>query len=100
MDIEALKLQLIQWLAQLQDPETLAAIENLKRGKPGDGSVVEQMAAERTVAYDRNADLSNVDWYACLTAEQKASIDRAKADIDAGRSISSKELWMKYGKAL
>ncbi len=40
----------------------------------------------------------NTDWWDSLTKEQIASIDKGLEDVKAGRLVSSKEVWEKYGR--
>lgn len=75
MSTDAMKLELIEWLTKLKDPGMIGSLFNLKKA-----SEVE-------------------DWYTTLTAEQKASVDRGIADAQAGRTISSEELWKQYGRS-
>jgi hypothetical protein len=75
MSNEALKLELIEWLARLQDPDMLASIQHLKKVSEDEGTIWSQM-----------------------TAEQKTSYERGIAQLDAGLGIDSKELWKRYGR--
>ena len=70
----AIKIELIEWLNQLEDEETL---EYLKRIK--DSSHKEH------------------DWWHDLTKEQINGIERGLADVDQGRVTSHKEVKKKYG---
>lgn len=40
----------------------------------------------------------NTDWWDSLTKEQIASIDKGLEYVKAGRLVSSKEVWGKYGR--
>jgi len=75
MSTDAMKLELIQWLGQLNDQGLLASLLELKKANEGD------------------------DWYGALTADQKAAIAAGEEDIKAGRVIPSAEVWKKYGRA-
>lgn len=100
MSNEALKLALIEWLARLEDQEILGSLLQLKKQSEG-GALGDQLAADHKVSYERQDPRSpslEEDWYEQLTPEQKASIERGRQDIAAGRVISSEELWKKYGK--
>jgi predicted transcriptional regulator len=100
MSNEALKLELIAWLTRLQDQEILDSLHLLKKRSEG-GFENDIMAAERIAAYEHKAPRPTSredDWFDRLTDEQKASIERGRQDIAAGRVISSEELWKKYGK--
>lgn len=74
MSTDAMRLELIQWLSQLEDKGLLASLLRFKQ------------ANEAT------------DWYDALTDEQKAAIAEGEADIKAGRVKSSEEVWKKYGR--
>lgn len=75
MSTDAMKLELIEWLTKLKDPGLIASLLNWKK------------ASEEE------------DWYASLSSEQKASIERGLADADAGRTIPSAEVWQRYGRS-
>ena len=75
MSPKSMKLELIEWLTRLKDPGMIGALFNFKK-------VSEQE-----------------DWYASLSAEQKASIERGLADAATGRTVSSEEVWKKYGRS-
>lgn len=74
MTKETLKLELIEWLAQVQDRETLEYLKVIK---------------------DSKSDSS--DWWNELTTEQKEGIQRGLKDIEEGRTISHEEIKKKYG---
>ncbi|MFZ1659131.1 MAG: hypothetical protein WAT61_09935 [Flavobacteriales bacterium] len=38
------------------------------------------------------------DWYTTLNPAQKASIERGLADADAGRTVTSEEMWKRFGR--
>ncbi|MCU0319150.1 MAG: hypothetical protein MUE88_03630 [Flavobacteriales bacterium] len=75
MSTDAMKLELIEWLTKLKDPGMIASLLNWKKASEAE------------------------DWYATLSAEQKASIDRGLADAAAGRTIPSAEVWKRYGRS-
>ncbi|MBL0128390.1 MAG: hypothetical protein IPP83_13260 [Flavobacteriales bacterium] len=75
MSTDAMKLELIEWLTKLKEPSVIASLFNWKKASEAE------------------------DWYATLSAEQKASIDRGSADASAGRTISSEEIRKQYGRA-
>lgn len=75
MGTEAMKLELIEWLTRLKDPGVVASLFNLKKASDTE------------------------DWYTTLSAEQKAAIERGLSDARAGRTITSDELWKKYGRS-
>lgn len=72
MSTEALKLELIEWLARLSDS---AIIEQLKIVK----------------------DSSEKDWWLDLTDEQKSGILRGLKDSEEGRVTPHEEVKRKYG---
>jgi hypothetical protein len=74
MGLEALKLELIEWLTKLDNEST---IEYLKVIKESTGT-------------DR-------DWWTDLSEAQKKSIERGLEDIKAGRVTSHEEVKSKYG---
>ncbi|MBK6753117.1 MAG: hypothetical protein IPG69_05885 [Flavobacteriales bacterium] len=74
MSSEAMKLELIQWLSQLDDKGLLSSLLHFKKANEAG------------------------DWYNALTAEQKAAIAEGEADLKAGRVKSSTAVWKKYGR--
>lgn len=74
MGHNAIKLELIEWLAKLDDDETIEYLKVVKDSK-----------------------LSNHDWWDDLTSNQKQSIERGLRDIDQGKTIPHQEVKKKYG---
>jgi len=74
MGIKAIKLELIEWLSNLQDSETLEYLKFVK-----------------------DSDSKENDWWHDLSDEVKAGIERGLADVDAGRVVSHEEVKKKYG---
>lgn len=74
MDFDALKLELIEWLTQLDNSETIQYLKIVKDSRE-DGK----------------------DWWDDLTVEQKQGIQRGLEDVDNGRVISHDEVKRKYG---
>ena len=72
MSIEALKLELIEWLSKLDDA---AVINQLRVVKESSGS----------------------DWWSVLSEEQKEGILRGIRDIDEGKFTAHDEVKQKYG---
>jgi hypothetical protein len=72
MGIEAVKLELIQWLANLEDSETLEYLKLVK-------------------------DSGKNDWWDDLTDDVKSGIERGLKDIDAGHLVAHEEVKKKYG---
>lgn len=65
MDLQAKKLQLIEWLLGLQDEQMLRRIENLKSGK---------------------------DWWDELRESDKKSIEEGLKDLEEGRVLTSDQV--------
>ncbi|MBZ0207296.1 MAG: hypothetical protein K8H89_13290 [Flavobacteriales bacterium] len=70
-----MKLELIQWLSQLEDKGLLTSLFQIKKIN------------------------ESADWYDELTEDQRAAIAEGEADLKAGRVISSEELWKEYVRA-
>ena len=73
MSTNALKVELIEWLTQLNDKSLLSSLMQFKK------------AEEK-------------DWADDLTDEQIKSLERGLKDIKKGRVISGEALWAKYGR--
>ena len=71
---ETIKSELIQWLRDLNDQETLEYLKEIKDSKEKDN-----------------------DWWNDLTSSQKESIERGLEDINLGRTISHDEVKKRYG---
>lgn len=69
MGHEAIKLELIEWLAKLKDIETLNYLKTVK-----------------------DASRDNQDWWDDLTDQQKRGIQRGLNDIDEGRTVSHNDV--------
>jgi len=74
MGHNALKLELIEWLAKLDDDETIEYLKVVKDSK-----------------------LSKHDWWDDLTPNQKLGIERGLRDIDQGKTIPHQDVKKKYG---
>ena len=74
MGHEAIKLELIQWLANLEDDETLDYLKVVK---------------------DSNE--TQKDWWHDLTDEQKSGIARGLKDVDEGWVRSHNDIKIQYG---
>ena len=74
MGHEALKLELIEWLANLDDDDTITYLKIVK-----------------------DSSETGNDWWQDLTDEQKAGIERGLEDIDAGRVTPHDQVKDKYG---
>lgn len=73
MGLEAIKLELIEWLAQLDDEDTIEYLKVVKDSK------------------------TEGDWWEDLTPEQRAGIERGLKDIDEGRVTSHEEIKKRFG---
>jgi hypothetical protein len=74
MRLEAIKLELIEWLAKLEDNDTINYLKIVKDSKT-----------------------SKNDWWDDLTEEQKQGIQRGLKDIEEGRVVSHEDVKRKYG---
>jgi hypothetical protein len=74
MGLEAVKLELIEWLTKLEDQETIDYLKILKDSKTSDH-----------------------DWSDTLTEEQQKGIERGLKDIDEGRVLSHDDVKKRYG---
>jgi hypothetical protein len=74
MGYEGLKLELIEWLAKLEDGETIQYLKVVKDSKPDDQ-----------------------DWWDHLDEAQEKGIEKGLKDIDEGRVIPHDEVRKKYG---
>ncbi len=79
MDIQTLKIELIQWLTEINDPEIIQQLTEIKEGH---------------------------DWWDSITAEEQIAIDQGLIELDGGNSISHEvvknavqEKLKKYGKS-
>ena len=71
MEIQAEKLQLIQWLAGLTDVETLRQLIRLKQSK-------------------------ETDWWKEIDEEEKAEIEKGLAEADKGDFVPHSEVMQRY----
>lgn len=74
MKQEAIKLELIEWLAKLNDSNTLQYLKKIK-----------------------DAGTTDQDWWNDLSEPQKKGILRGLKDIDEGRTFAHEEVKAKYG---
>ena len=74
MGIKAVKIELIEWLSGLQDPETIEYLKLMK-----------------------DSDSKKQDWWHELSDNVKAGIERGLKDVDAGRVVSHDDVKKKYG---
>ena len=73
MGLEAIKLELNEWLTKLEDEDTIEYLKVVKDSK------------------------SENDWWEDLTPEQKIGIETGLKDIDAGRVTSHEEVKKRFG---
>ncbi len=73
MDIQAEKLQLIEWLARLNNTATLKRFITLKKEQ-------------------------EKDWWDLLSKEEKSEIEEGLAQADRGEVVSHKDVMAKYKK--
>jgi len=71
---ETIKLELIEWLAKLNDIDVLNYLKVVKDSRS-----------------------NNKDWWNDLTEQQKLGIQRGLQDIDEGRVVSHNDIKKKYG---
>ena len=69
-----MKLELIEWLAGLKDKAIVTSLFNIKQANEAE------------------------DLHIGLTTEKKDSIARGLEDAEAGRVLSSEEMWKRYGR--
>lgn len=74
MKHEAIKLELIEWVTQLNDSDMLELLKTMKD-------------------YQESAP----DWWEDLGEEQKKGIERGLKDIEEGRVVPHSEVMKKYG---
>ena len=74
MKTDTLKLELIQWLMALEDKQILQSLffyKNIQK---------------------------KTDWWDDLSKEQLQEIEKGINDIKKGRTVSSAQVWQKYGR--
>ena len=74
MKQEAIKLELIEWLAKLNDSDTIQYLKKIK-----------------------DARMKHQDWWNDLPEQQKKGILRGLKDIDEGRTIPHEDIKSRYG---
>jgi hypothetical protein len=74
MGLEAIKLELIEWLTKLDDMDTINYLKVVK---------------------DSSSDKK--DWWQNLSEDQKQGIMRGLQDIEAGRVMDHEEVKKRYG---
>lgn len=74
MGVEALKLELLDWLLPIENSDTLQYMKIIKE-----------------------QEVSQSDWWDDLSIEQKSGIERGLKDVDEGRVIAHEEVIKKYG---
>ncbi|MBK7966125.1 MAG: hypothetical protein IPK10_13165 [Bacteroidetes bacterium] len=76
MKSEQLKLELIQWLASIEDKQILQSLFRFKNIQ------------------------ENTDWWDSLSDDQLKEIEKGIDDVKKGKTISSKSVWQKYGRTI
>jgi hypothetical protein len=76
MKSEQLKLELIQWLASIEDKQILQSLFRFKNIQ------------------------ENTDWWDTLSDDQLKEIKKGIDDVKKGKIISSKSVWQKYGRTI
>ncbi len=71
---DTVKLELIEWLTQLDDIETIEYLKIIKDSKTSDN-----------------------DWWNDLTDTQRQGIERGLSDISQGKTVSHEEMKNRYG---
>jgi len=74
MSAESIKLELIEWLAKLEDKSLLTSLLQFKKAS------------------------ETGDWSENLSPEQLESLNRGLQDLNNGNVISSGDFWSGYGK--
>ena len=74
MDAQAAKIELLQWVQNLEDSTLLDSLLSVKKS------------------------YSSRDWWSELTPEQIKDIELGEKDIEQGKTLSSKEFWANYEK--
>ena len=74
MGIKAIKLELIEWLSQLEDHETIEYLKVVKDSRANEG-----------------------DWWNDLSADQMSGIERGLKDMREGRTYSHEEVKKRHG---
>jgi len=71
MDIQAEKLELIEWLSKLKDTSTIKEIKAIRKEK-------------------------EADWWETLSKEQKEDIEAGLSDLESGRKKNFTKVMSKY----
>ncbi len=75
MKVDNIKIELIQWLAQLEDKQVLQSLFYFKN------------IQEKT------------DWWDMLTDAQLKEVEKSIEAVKKGKTIPNKNVWLKYGRA-
>jgi predicted transcriptional regulator len=73
MEHNTIKLELIEWLAGLNDSETIDLLKSIKDS------------------------FGNGDWWDDLSEDQRKSIEKGISEIESGRYASHEDVKIKYG---
>ncbi|MCX6312795.1 MAG: hypothetical protein NT084_14325 [Bacteroidetes bacterium] len=74
MKSEVAKLELIEWLAKIEDKGMLSSLLFLKKSS------------------------ESFDWADQLTIDQRNRVEEGLEDIEKGRTLSNEKVWKKYGR--
>jgi hypothetical protein len=74
MGLEAIKLELIEWLTKLDDQDTIQYLKVVKDSSSDDR-----------------------DWWDTLSKEQKQGVERGVKDLEDGRITTHEEVKKRYG---
>jgi predicted transcriptional regulator len=74
MTNETIKLELIEWLSRLENPQTIQYLKSVK-----------------------DASVSKEDWWLSLSDNQIESIERGLRDIEEGHVVSHEDVKKRYG---
>lgn len=74
MELEAIKLELISWLSNLKDQDTIEYLKVVKESHE-----------------------AGIDWWEELSEAQKSGIEKGLDDVRKGRVVSHRDVRTKYG---
>ena len=76
MSIQAMKLEVIEWITKLEDQRLLETLLSLKQSS------------------------KESDWWKDLTLEQVQSIERGISDHESGRTMTGEQFWKDHEKEI
>lgn len=74
MGADAIRHELIEWIRKLEDQGLLGSLLGIKKAT------------------------QQADWADSLSLEERRSVEQGLADLDNGRSLSSKDFWAAHGR--